>query len=138
MPPKRTDIARRGEITRTDLALDCEVRGHGIRRTVLVKVADGTVDRDVPAPVGNKRIRSRNIVRRNIHGKLLRILGAGQCADEGLRELRRFGTEVSEAIRRISGRVRDRQAFDGGEESARAYANAGLSRTACELRQQSV
>ncbi len=138
MPPKRTDIARRGEIARTYLALDCEVRGHGVGRPVLVKVADGSVDRDVPAPVGNKRIRSRNIVRGNSHGKLLCVLSAGQRADERLRELRRLGTEVREAVRRIPCRVRNRQPFDDGKESPRAYANTGLARTAGELRQQTV
>ena len=107
-------------------------------RAVLVKIADRSVDRDVPAPVGHKRIRRRHVVRRNMHWKLLRILSSGQRSDKGLRELWRLGADIRQAVRRIPGWVRNRQAFDGGEEAACSYANAGLAGAAGQLAQQTI
>ena len=56
----------------------------------------------------------------------------GLRADEWLRELRQFSADIGQAVRRVPGRICDRQALNCQKKSARADADASCADSASD------
>src|SRR5579859_4583978 len=101
-----------------DLTLDCEVVLRDVGSLVLVPNATRAADRRVSRPV-NVRIwmARRNGVRWDVYRELLDVMRPCQRSDERCFHHRRFRTGVRKAIRRIAGRICNRQSLWRTEEA---------------------